>query len=107
MLAAVSIVIIVGTVVFMQTPSRAYISAIRAIKGTDNLSWEDFNQFPYEDIGSGRYVYKYDLSDGGSLFIIGDSLDKPPSTIYILEKDGTETIIKNESLFSHGIKTGK
>ncbi len=93
-LAAISIVIIGGMVFFVQTPTKTYISAIGAIKGTDSLSWEDFNQFPHEDIGSGRYVYKYDFSDGGSLFVIGDSLDKPPSTIYILEKNGTETIIK-------------
>lgn len=94
LLVAAFIIILVGTVVFMHTLSRTYISVIGEIKGTDNLSWEDFDQFPHEDIGSGWYVYKYDLSDGGSLFLIGDSLDKPPSSIYITEKDGSETIIK-------------
>lgn len=81
LLVAVLIVLIVGTMVFMNTLSRTYITVIGEIKGTDNLSWQDFDQFPHEDIGSGRYVYKYNLSDGGSLFIIGDSLDKLPSTI--------------------------
>lgn len=94
LLVAVFIVIIVGVVIFMHTLSRTYISAIGAIKGTDHLSWEDFSQFPHEDVGSGRYVYRYELSDGCELFIIGDSLDESPSTIYITEKDGTETIIK-------------
>ncbi|WP_425538100.1 hypothetical protein [Microaceticoccus formicicus] len=93
LLVTVLIVLIFGTMVFMNTLSRTYIAVIGEIKGTDKLSWEDFDQFPHEDIGSGRYVYKYNLSDGGSLFIIGDSLDKLPSTIYITEKDGSETMI--------------
>ncbi|KIR01153.1 hypothetical protein P261_02894 [Lachnospiraceae bacterium TWA4] len=59
-----------------------------AIKG-ENITWEDFERFPHEDIGSGRYIYKYDMVDGNSLILNGNKLDSPPECIYIIDSNSS------------------
>lgn len=46
------------------------------------------------DIGSGQYVYKYDMADGSHLYLCGSELSVPPTTIYIVDADGKTTKIK-------------
>ena len=46
------------------------------------------------DIGSGQYVYEYDMVDGSHLYLCGSELSVPPTTIYIVAADGKTTQIK-------------
>ena len=46
------------------------------------------------DIGSGQYVYEYDMADGSHLYLGGSELSVPPTTIYIVDADGKTTQIK-------------
>ena len=46
------------------------------------------------DIGSGQYVYEYDMADGSHLYLCGFELSVPPTTIYIVDADGKTTQIK-------------
>ena len=46
------------------------------------------------DIGSGQYVYEYDMADGSHLYLCGSELSVPPTTIYIVDADGKTTQIK-------------
>lgn len=46
------------------------------------------------DIGSGQYVYEYDMADGSYLYLCGSELSVPPTTIYIVDADGKTTQIK-------------
>ena len=45
------------------------------------------------DIGSGQYVYEYDMVDGSHLYLCGSELSVPPTTIYIVAADGKTTQI--------------
>lgn len=45
-------------------------------------------------IGSGQYVYEYDMVDGSHLYLCGSELSVPPTTIYIVAADGKTTQIK-------------
>ena len=56
---------------------------------------EEQEQSPSDtDIGSGQYVYEYDMADGSYLYLCGSELFVPPTTIYIVAADGKTTQIK-------------
>ena len=46
------------------------------------------------DIGSGQYVYEYDMADGSHLYLCGSELSVPQTTIYIVDADGKTMQIK-------------
>ena len=73
---------------------KAYIDDLVSEKGKENISWEDFDDFSYTDIGSGQYVYEYNMADGSHLHLCGSDLSIPPTTIYIIDADGKTIQIK-------------
>lgn len=72
-----------------------YIDKLITDKGAENLSWKDFEQFPHKDIGSGNYVYQYDIEGGSLLYLSGPSLSSPPMYIYIIDSEGNRKDIKD------------
>lgn len=50
------------------------------LRGED-LSWSDFMLYPHEDIGSGLYIYRYDIDDTLCLIIGGTSPDIEPAYV--------------------------
>ena len=46
------------------------------------------------DIGSGQYVYEYDMADGSHLYLCGYELSVSPTIIYMVDADGKTTQIK-------------
>jgi hypothetical protein len=69
---------------------------IQLSKKGDELTWSDFDQYVYEDIGSGLYIFKYEIeNDDTYLLIGGDNLNEKPSYIDIC----------NESLVTHEIES--
>lgn len=77
-----------------QTLSLDYVKQIVNEKGKDNVSWEDFGDFKHQDVGSGNYVYQYELEDGSSLFLSGTSLKYPPQYIFIVDAENGRIDIK-------------
>ncbi|GAB6930220.1 hypothetical protein JCM10914A_42030 [Paenibacillus sp. JCM 10914] len=53
-------------------------------------SWADFEDYPYEDIGSGLYVRQYELDGHYRLIVSGRSLKENPSRIFLINQDGDE-----------------
>lgn len=43
----------------------------------EKLTWSDFEQYAYEDIGSGLYIYRYDIDSNFELRIGGSPPDAP------------------------------
>ncbi|MBW3092445.1 hypothetical protein KIH79_05705 [Bifidobacterium sp. 82T10] len=78
------------------TPSlpEGYVNDVVSSKGIDNVSWDDFSQYPHQDVGSGNYVYRYDLPDDTHLLISGPNLDDPPMSVTFIGTDGTEIKLK-------------
>lgn len=70
------------------------VDALISSKGIDSISWGDFEKYPHKDVGSGNYVYRYELSEGSYLYLSGGDLDTPPMYIYIIEKDGKRVNLK-------------
>lgn len=73
---------------------KSYIGDLISEKGKENISWEDFDDFSYTDIGSGQYVYEYDMAGSSHLYLCGPDLSIPPTTIYIVAADGKTIQIK-------------
>ena len=46
------------------------------------LGWADFDAYAHTDIGSGIYIYQYDIDDNFELLISGTNLQEEP--LYIL-----------------------
>ncbi|ULO04900.1 hypothetical protein H1230_17325 [Paenibacillus sp. 19GGS1-52] len=63
-----------------------------------SLSWDDFNKYSFEDIGSGLYIRKYKIEGGHQLFITGKSLESPPEKIYIVNQSGKELDLTPDNL---------
>lgn len=87
--------IVIGGYIFTSNLSQKYVNMLIAIKGIDNVSWQDFERYSHQDIGSGNYVYQYELSNGSYLYLSGPDLASPPIYIYIVNKDGTRVDLKN------------
>ncbi len=83
-------------ILFITIPSRMYVDFVIAVKGKENITWDDFSRFPHTDIGSGRYVYEYDLVGGSHLYLNGSELKSQPESIYIINRYGTKTLIKSD-----------
>lgn len=80
-------------ILFITIPSRTYVDFIIAVKGKENITWEDFSRFPHTDIGSGRYIFEYYLVGGSHLYLNGSELKSQPESIYIINRDRTITFI--------------
>lgn len=66
-------------------------------KGANNITWSDFEQYPYKEVGSGNYVHEYLLADGSKLYLSGASLSQVPMYVSIVNQEGeSETIVSNE-----------
>ncbi|MBR5357627.1 MAG: hypothetical protein IK128_00265 [Clostridiales bacterium] len=72
---------------------------IESFKNQTSFSWDDFSIFVGEDIGSGLFVYRYDLLDGGYLLVSGTSLDQDPQQVLFSHPDGTDEVIYQDPSF--------
>lgn len=67
--------------------SKLTIEKIRALSGKGKeLSWGDFEQYPHEDIGSGLYIFRYDVDENYYLSVGGGSLESSPEYILLVSK---------------------
>lgn len=64
------------------------VDDINQLKSKRDFSWDDFSIFEGEDIGSGLFVFKYEMDDGGYVLVSGSSLDQKPQTIIYYRSDG-------------------
>ena len=71
-------------------------SADAASLPDSGLSWSTFDDYPYEDIGSGLYVRIYEIGGGEQLRVSGTSMKLNPMGIARIHRDGTETTIKGQ-----------
>lgn len=55
-------------------------------KGND-LSWADFEQYLHEDVGSGLYIWHFEIDEIFSLSVGGGSLESSPMYIYLQAYD--------------------
>ncbi|MEK4043939.1 hypothetical protein NSU18_09765 [Paenibacillus sp. FSL H8-0048] len=63
-----------------------------------SLHWKDFDQYAFEDIGSGVYIRKYEIEGEGQLVVRGKSLENPPEQITMVDAEGKEWVFNPESL---------
>ncbi len=70
------------------------VNSIIESKGIDKVTWEDFNRYPHQDIGSGNYIYQYELSNGLCLYLSGPDLNIPPTYIYMIDQYGNRNDLK-------------
>lgn len=72
---------------------------INRIKEKGSFTWDDFSIYQGEDIGSGLFVFRYDMADGGYVLVSGPSLDQQPQTIIYYRSDGdVDYILSNPNL---------
>lgn len=64
-----------------------------------SLSWEDFENFVHEDVGSGRYIWKFSIVEPEyTLSVEGNSLDEPPEHILLFNEAGDNIEIRVDSI---------
>lgn len=75
------------------------VKALAAEKGA-NLSWSDFERYQHEDIGSGLYIWAYDLDENWRLLIGGGGLETAPMYIQLVSKtdESVSIDIRTESI---------
>ncbi|MEK3876471.1 hypothetical protein [Paenibacillus sp. FSL M7-0420] len=81
--------------------TSGYISLNELESLVDNaaaLNWSDFDKYPYEDIGSGVYIRKYQIEGEGQLLVRGKSLENPPEQISVVDAEGKEREFNPENL---------
>lgn len=64
----------------------------------DNLSWNDFEGYPFEDIGSGLYIRKYNVEDNYRLLIGGGSINDKPKYIYLVKPSDERIDIRYDDI---------
>lgn len=47
----------------------------------EELDWSDFADYPYTDVGSGLYVYRYEIDDVFTLYVRGGSTEVRPAAV--------------------------
>lgn len=61
---------------------------IRLAHKGDALTWSDFENYEYTDIGSGLYVWKFIIDDNLTLYVGGGGLETTPYYIFLEKADG-------------------
>lgn len=56
----------------------------------DDLTWDDFREYPHEDIGSGLFIWHFELDERFCLQVIGGSTDTKPFQIRLGVSGETE-----------------
>lgn len=79
-------------IVFQRGPIP--LEEIVALSRKDNLSWEDFQQYPCQDVGSGLYILHYQAEDGFYIHIGGPSPEEVPWYIRLIAPDDMENYIE-------------
>ncbi|AJS58447.1 hypothetical protein [Paenibacillus sp. IHBB 10380] len=64
------------------------------------LSWNDFEGYPFEDIGSGLYIRKYEIEGKYHLLISGRSINNAPDNIYLVKTTGEQIDIRYDDIDS-------
>ncbi len=60
----------------------------------DEMTWEDFRDYPHEDVGSGLYIFRFTIDDNFCLDITGgDSRMEDPMGFYLRSLDGSDAYI--------------
>lgn len=59
---------------------------LEAVENNVNV-WSLLEKYDHQDIGSGNYIYQFELKEGGYLYLVGSSLKERPSRIYFIDKD--------------------
>ncbi len=57
----------------------------------EELTWEDFEAYSFEDIGSGLHIRKYEIDDDYHVLVGGRSIDIDPMYIYLVKTNGEKT----------------
>ena len=85
----------------VQKPLISIKDIINLAKKSDALTWSDFEDYSYADIGNGSYIRKFIIDNtGGSqtLLIGGTSLDEKPEYINYVWGNGAVFDIRTEDL---------
>lgn len=64
----------------------------------EDLTWEDFEDYPSEDVGSGLYIRKYEMDGGYHVLVGGGSLNTSPSYIYLVNADGEQIDLRKDDI---------
>ncbi|MFC3746122.1 hypothetical protein [Paenibacillus sp. GCM10012306] len=64
----------------------------------EHLTWSDFEGYPFEDIGSGLYIRKYEVEGGNHLLLSGGSIDRAPMSINLVKTNGEPIDIRYEEV---------
>ena len=70
---------------------------IEISKKGENVDWADFEEFEYKDIGSGLFVYKYDINDEYHL-LMGGAQSNKPLYVYLVHKTKNQIDIRHENV---------
>lgn len=85
----------------VQKPFISVKDVIDLAKKGDALTWSDFEDYSYADIGNGSYIWKFIINNtGGSqmLLVGGTSLDEKPEYINYVWGNGAVFDIRTEDL---------
>lgn len=56
------------------------------------LSWKDFEGYPFEDVGSGLYIRKYEINENYHVLVGGGSVDAAPLYINLVKETEKRSI---------------
>lgn len=63
-----------------------------------DLTWKDFEAYPYEDIGSGLHIRKYEIDGDYHVLVGGGSINKTPLYIHLVKKNGEKIDIRYDDI---------
>ena len=88
LIAVAAVVCAVVAVCFLTDPvveKELTLDTVRVLaqKG-DDLDWEDFADYPHTDVGSGLYVYRYEIEGDLAVLVGGKSLETKPDYVNLV-----------------------
>ncbi|MFE4709866.1 hypothetical protein ACFRAM_03240 [Paenibacillus sp. NPDC056722] len=100
--ALLAVMFIFSTYSHKREPSNDNVISLHKLhtlaqKG-EHLTWSDFEGYPFEDIGSGLYIRKYEVEGGSHLLLSGGSTDLAPMSINLVKTNGERIAIRYEEI---------
>lgn len=71
-----------------QSSARLTVNEANAAIEQGTVTWATFEKYTHTDIGSGLYLWEYEVEGGHKLQIGGEDLNQAPTQIRLIDPDG-------------------
>lgn len=74
-----------------RSSSKLTLDQVQTSVREKTLNWDTFENYEHVDVGSGVYLWEYEVEDNHKLLIGGNDLKSSPTQVFLIDSEGNST----------------